>query len=355
MYIKTEPTPYSVAQFVRWYRERSLDLNPEFQRRSVWKPGAKAYFINTLLRGFPVPPLYLRNLATNQRTLQTPKQVVDGQQRLRTVIAFVDPKALMDFDPDVDAFTLSAAHDEKYGGMDFGGLPKGARQQILDYQLSAHTFDADTSDAIVLQIFARMNSTGVKLNRQELRNAEYFGHFKSLAYQLAMEQLTRWIDWGVFTKPQVARMDEVEHTSDIMSLILKGITAKTPRHLDDLYKEYDIRLPNKVEIAKRIRRVFDYIEDSLRANADGLGVLAGKTLFFAGFAALYHKYFKLGSKLSRRKPKRVPLQALSQLMRAADRIEAGTAPAAAIEASTVRVTHAAARRILIKYFVNAVS
>ena len=59
-----------------------------------------------------------------------------------------------------------------------------------------------------------MNSTGVKLNAQELRNAEFFGEFKEVCYELATEQLNRWRHWGIFSPDRIARMMEVELTSE---------------------------------------------------------------------------------------------------------------------------------------------
>jgi len=64
-----------------------------------------------------------------------------------------------------------------------------------------HVFPADTDDRDILQIFARMNATGMNLNAQELRNAEFFGRFKTAAYDIATEQLNRWRDaWRVLRR-----------------------------------------------------------------------------------------------------------------------------------------------------------
>ena len=84
-----------------------------------------------------------------------------------------------------------------------------------------------------MQIFSRMNSTGYKLNPQELRNAEWFGEFKAVAYELATEQLERWRRWNVFDSDQIARISEVELVSEFLMLIFhgtfeKGLRGSTP-------------------------------------------------------------------------------------------------------------------------------
>jgi hypothetical protein len=48
-------TQFAVADFVSWQRDKSIDLNPKFQRRSVWKPDAKSYFMDTVVKGLPAP------------------------------------------------------------------------------------------------------------------------------------------------------------------------------------------------------------------------------------------------------------------------------------------------------------
>ncbi|MFD2270570.1 DUF262 domain-containing protein [Undibacterium arcticum] len=58
--------------------------------------------------------------------------------------------------------------------MGFRDLPNDLQQRILDYQFSVHVLPSSVDDREVLQVFARMNSTGVKLNDQELRNANFF-------------------------------------------------------------------------------------------------------------------------------------------------------------------------------------
>src|SRR4051812_21042272 len=62
---QTTRTLYTVSDFVTWYKEGSLILNPDFQRRSVWKPGAKSFLIDTIMRGLPIPIILIRELATD--------------------------------------------------------------------------------------------------------------------------------------------------------------------------------------------------------------------------------------------------------------------------------------------------
>ena len=58
---------YSVNDFVEWDRQKQLELNPIFQRRSIWNDKAKSYLIDTILRGKPIPKIFIRQKIMQQR------------------------------------------------------------------------------------------------------------------------------------------------------------------------------------------------------------------------------------------------------------------------------------------------
>ena len=51
---------YTPLDFSQWHAGNSLTLSPKFQRRGVWKPAARSFFVDSLLKEMPVPPIYLR-------------------------------------------------------------------------------------------------------------------------------------------------------------------------------------------------------------------------------------------------------------------------------------------------------
>ncbi len=234
MQINIAKTVYKVSDFLSWQRSNALSLSPSFQRRSVWPVAAKSFLLDTVVRGLPMPIIILRE-QTNLETLEPLREVVDGQQRLRTMISFIEPELLKDFDQKRDSFVVTKTHNKDIAGKTFRQLSPDMRKRILGYDFSVHVLPSDTDDRQVLQIFARMNATGVKLNEQELRNAEFYGAFKTLAYELAYEQLNRWREWNIFSEMEIARMIEVEETSDLISLMLNGIHGKSQPALDKVF------------------------------------------------------------------------------------------------------------------------
>jgi len=340
-------TQYKVNDFLSWQRAGGLILSPSFQRRAVWSGAAKSYFIDTIVRGLPVPIIFLRELR-DLKTLETKREVVDGQQRLRTIFAYVDPSCLPDFDERRDAFIVSTTHNKEIGGKRFSQLPDDTRDQILDYEFSTHVLPSGTDDRQVLEIFSRMNATGVRLNPQELRNAKYFGEFKSSMYELAYEQLPRWRSWEVFTENEIARMQEVETTSDFALLILNAQFTRRKPILDKAYKDYNEKYPDEKEVTRRFRATMDAIDDTLGRELRTM-VFKGKGLFHTTFALFYDLLFGIGSDLARRPPRRLSPGLVDRIRHANDLIRRGEIPEHVAAAIERRTTDASERKTRLEF------
>lgn len=339
---------YKVSDFVTWKHAGTLDLSPNFQRRPVWKPGAKSYLVDTVVRGLPMPLIFLREMPSDTSTFEPRREVVDGQQRIRTLVSFIHPQALPDFDPSKDGFLVRKAHNKDIAGKTFSQLTREHQQRLLDYEFSTHVFPRDTDDREILQVFARMNATGVRLNAQELRNAEYFGEYKTLMYALAAEELTRWRNWKLFRESQISRMGEVEFTSELCAMMLHGIEAKTPKAINDLYKKYDDRFAQASEVGRRFRSVMNEIGKHIGNDVETLG-LNSKTLFYAVFAVLYDELYSLNSSLKKTQPKTVAKKTIQRVRTAATQIAAGKAPARVLDALARRSIHQEPRRTIFKF------
>lgn len=301
-------TQFRVTDFLNWQRQGSLVLNPPFQRRSVWKPDAKSYFIDTVVRGLPAPIIYLRE-QTDLDSQTTKREVIDGQQRLRTIFDFID-----------NSFTVKKVHNPKIGNLYFKDFPKETKEKILSYQFSTHTLPINVDDRDVLQIFARLNATGTKLNNQELRNAEFFGEFKTLMYKLALQQLEKWRIWRIFSNDDISRMKEVETTSDLVMNMIEGLSTKTKTNIDSIYKKYDDKFLEKDEIERRFLKIITKIDDLINDKiTDSIYTL--EVFFFTLFIYLYDTMYGLGSDLSLKKEKELPPNLRNNLLKASENMK----------------------------------
>jgi hypothetical protein len=344
-------THYKVSDFISWAKASTLILSPSFQRRSVWPAGAKSYLIDTIVRGLPIPIIFLREQKTDLDSLEPKREVVDGQQRIRTLLSFIQSGLIKNFDPAKDAFTIKKTHNRDLADTPFRDLPPGVRQNILDYQFSVHILPASVDDREVLQIFARMNSTGLKLNSQELRNAAFFGEFKTSMYAISAEQLQRWRKWRIFTESQISRMGEVEITSEFAQLMIKGLVGKTQKAIDNLYQDLDEEWPERTEVERRFRHCMDEIESAVGTDLANTA-FTNRAAFHALFATVYDAVFQTGSSLKRKKAEPLPVAFKARLMKTSDTIRNQTAPEKLLESLARRTTHRDSRKAVVEYLTN---
>ncbi len=238
---------YSIRDFEEWNSRGELILQPKFQRRDVWGDKARSYLMDTIIRGKPIPKIYMRQ-DVNPKTRRTVREIVDGQQRLRSVLNFLK-----------DGFKISKSHHETLGGFTFSGLDEDTQKDILKYEFAVDLLQ-DMPDPEVFNIFARINMYSEKLKPQELRNSNWYGDFKSCVYQLAEEFTTFFIVNKIFTDKQVLRMAEAEFITDLLQTMQDGIVAGSKSVRDKVYKTYDNTYPNRRTHEKRFRETMDTIK-----------------------------------------------------------------------------------------------
>lgn len=328
--IDIKRTQFSVSDFLSWQKQGTLSLNPPFQRRSVLSAGARSYLIDTVVRGLPTPLIFLRD-KIDLDTLEQHREVIDGQQRLRTLIGYVEESALPGFDAERDRTLVLPEHNPAIAGRRFSQLDRDVRNRILKYEFSTHVLPSSTEDRDVLMIFARLNSTGTPLNPQELRNAEFFGLFKTAMYQLAYEQLEHWLGWGVFKDDQIARMLEVEMTSDLVINMIDGISGKSQASLKKQYRKYDSTFPASDIVAERFRGVMTAIDEVI-GDAIKTTAFSSQVFFFTLFSMFYDAMYGLGTDLAPRPASRVPRSVQESLLRTSRALRTEDVPEEVLDA-----------------------
>lgn len=263
---------YSINDFVEWEERKQLEISPKFQRRSVWSPQAKSYLIDTIIKGKPLPKIFIR-ANTDPKTKKTIREVVDGQQRIGTILSFIK-----------DGFKISKVHNEEYGGKVYSELPEEIQTEFLKYELSVDLL-MDLSDRDILDIFARLNTYSVALNKQELYNAKYFGYFKQLVYSLGGKYYAFWVEHGLFTDRKIMRMAEAELVTDLLIAMISGIDSK--KNAEKYYQKYDEVFDDRKEMEQRFDNIMNMIGE---IYGDKIQNTSFRTIpnFYGLFLAFYH-------------------------------------------------------------------
>jgi len=236
-----------LSWFIDQYRMGNLDLTPPYQRKSVWNNDYKVYFIDTILRNFPCPTIFLA--IEISPTGLTKYHVVDGKQRLLTVFEFVN-----------DEFPTSDEYSEPdYADKYFSQLPEEIKPNFWGYKFTIE-YLKDANRVELDESFDRLNRNVARLNAQELRHARFGGAFISYVTQLSDDPF--WKDMGQSTTSRIRRMLDIEYVSEIFLVVMHGIKDGR-KHLDDYYAEYDDEIPSLEET----RRKYEVCKSAI-ANLD---------------------------------------------------------------------------------------
>jgi 5-methylcytosine-specific restriction endonuclease McrA len=218
--MKFDSNKQSVQSFADKYRSGSLNLNPVFQRQSVWGLAQRKSLINSVFHGFPIPAVFLYKHI--DETGSTKFEVVDGKQRLETLFMYTGT-----IRGKFDAL-LQLPNEDRPQAVDWPLLKKRKLQsRIEDYQLQVIEVEAeDLSD--IIELFVRINSSGKALSKQEVRNARYYrSEFLSTAKKLATRYERYLQGIGTIPAQQVRRMKHVELMSELLySAHIEGLANK---------------------------------------------------------------------------------------------------------------------------------
>jgi hypothetical protein len=276
---KTEKAVYSPNDFVLWQANEMFEITPKFQRRPVWKTPARSYFIDTMLRGMTVPPLYFRMTQNAGRTKMI-REVVDGQQRVRSVLEFI-----------AGEYRLSKTLKAPWAGKRFADLSESQQRQIKEFSFPTEIFKG-ISDQQILEVFCRLNMNGVALNSQELRNGRYFGLFKTASFALALTYLEFWRKHKVFSEQNIARMLEVELVSELLIAGHDGMQDKK-KTIDSFYEKWELAYPDQEKDKKRFEQTLQVISETFSDSRLANGEFRRPPLFYTLYCVVFHHLFGL--------------------------------------------------------------
>jgi len=139
----------------------SVIIVPEFQREFVWDDQMKAKFIESIFMRIPMPPLFAF-LLDDEGNLE----LLDGVQRLSTIIAFVKNQLMLDNLEVLDSLN----------GYKFSELEISRQRKFNNLSLKIYILDEDADEGIRADIFNRINSTGKKLSPAEIRKGSFLNN-----------------------------------------------------------------------------------------------------------------------------------------------------------------------------------
>jgi hypothetical protein len=190
--MQVNPTNFTVAEYCTQMTSGTIIVNRDYQRTDkVWPPAARSYLIDTILSGYPMPKISLFQ-KTDLKSRKTIKEIVDGQQRSKSILDFYNDR-------------LRIVGKSDFSGKCFTEMEPPTQQKFIEYPITVDVIVNATEDDI-RQLFRRMNSYNVPLNPQETRHATLQGAFKWFIVGVSEKYASTLKALGVFKESQLSRM-----------------------------------------------------------------------------------------------------------------------------------------------------
>lgn len=233
--LRTERLDVSFGELLSMYENGEIIINPEFQRYFRWTDEQKSRFIESLLLGIPIPPIFV---ATNNDGIW---ELVDGLQRLSTFFSFVG--------------VLKSQNDKKYEnkwalldgdridcmeGFTYDDLPQKYRFALKRSVCRVEILNWNSSYDMRYELFNRLNTGGTPLTNQEIRNCifrDISPRFNDFLKDLKHNE--NFIKALSLSSEQTDCLFDEELILRFMSLYLKGDQIKTSisLHMTKFMKE----------------------------------------------------------------------------------------------------------------------
>lgn len=279
--IVTEQGSYKLPLLQSIFTQSNYKLKPQFQRRITWNNKKRSKLIESFIINIPIPPVFIY-----ERDFDS-YEVMDGLQRISAIISFYN-----------DEFELEGLDEwSELNGKKYSSLPQKIKEGIDRRQLSTITLlkesakDQSKAEKMKKMVFERLNTGGVKLEAQEIRNALYDGSFNQLCIKLSADENFRKL-WGITSDERsiISKESEEIDLEDSVLLVNYRLYKRmydvelvlrffAMRHLDKMQGQLSVFLDNALisgnSYNKKIQDELSIIfEDTMKVLDAMFGVYA---------------------------------------------------------------------------------
>ncbi|MEH7442065.1 DUF262 domain-containing protein [Bacillus sp. JJ1122] len=307
MKVKYNVRARQLLDVINEIKSERIILSPYFQRNFVWREVHRIDFIRTIMMGLPFPEIFVAKGDLDVEAMVTTSCIVDGQQRLTSILKFIEGEIEVD-------------------GKNWSTLSTEEKESFLKYEIAMIELDIKHDDKLVLEIFKRLNRTYYSLSNIEKLSTEYAPAEIMLVAKMLVKELdidldyekesqnegdhtfeyhpnfpSEFLEWAaeqdiayindlllkspIFSPYEISRQVHLMFALNILGTIEVGIFGRNISK--DLLNSYSESFPAKDNIVKKLNSVAKTILD---LELENNSYWYNKANAFSLITALYEKY-----------------------------------------------------------------
>ena len=318
-----------IRELCRYFWTDKIILDPPYQRRPAWTTRQRQELLSSIFNGIPVPAVILYRVKGRKGADKF--EVMDGKQRLETIFHFRYGRVIND--EGKLGFWLRRDQSKKREWFYFKDLKdRTSRTQFrigvakfLDYRLPIIEYAGELvglagQRITEKEIFAKINSTGSKLTKNEIRHAQSTAFFE-MGSRLEAKWKTKLVDkWRVFSKSEVARYQYHEFILELATIVLhQGISDK--RKVLDKYMRTELTAADLKQAERQVNGVLAWMRTIVRDDNFVATRFSKKADFYTLFAILADFRLRKRTVTLDRKLNRRAREALIRFSREANKVD----------------------------------
>jgi Protein of unknown function DUF262 len=166
--VQTSSLDLSFNELLDMYKSSELIIDPEYQRAFRWSVGKESRFIESLILGMPIPPIFVIELEDSKYEL------IDGLQRLSSYFHFRSSLTFESADrtirPDEALVLTDCDIVEELNDLRHDDLPTSMQIRLKRHFIRVEVIRKDSDQRLRYHMFKRLNTGGENLSEQEIRN-----------------------------------------------------------------------------------------------------------------------------------------------------------------------------------------
>lgn len=286
----------NIADIRDMYNNGQIELNPPYQRKPAWKTKQRRLLLSSLFNGIPIPALIFHKHFRSNKAKDV-YDVLDGKQRLETILHFIEKIELKDEDklwvefknPKTDRkdyLYFDELRSKKVNKEYEDILAKFWQYPIPIIEYEGDLFDIFGRNVASKEVFVRINSTGSPLKNHEIRHALWSGPFFKLGSILEGKYKNLFLRWKIISKGDIDRYLFHEFILELCTSCFEGNYSDRRKKLDELLGQYTWTEKDIKTTQKRFYRVISWLKEIFPDDNIRFTRFKNKSDFYSLFVVL---------------------------------------------------------------------